>query len=130
MRWLSLSTLKSSSSEQTSEGLQTRSFSYSVLQTYMPIPTKNLLSPALNRWLDNQEVCQQLNISPLVSFSTLLATLSLAYSKVSFIRKFFPDTSPPFVMFLYFRLEALVGSILPFRPSPPCTSTGAVLLSW
>ena len=85
---------------------------------------------SLNRWLDNQEVCQQLNISPLVSFSTLLATLSLTYSKVSFIRKFFPDTSPPFVMFLYFRLEALVGSILPFRPSPPCTSTGAVLLSW
>ena len=32
------------SSEQTSEGLQTRSFSYSVSQTYMPIPTKNLLT--------------------------------------------------------------------------------------
>ena len=45
MRWLSLSTLKSSFSEQTSEGLQTRSFSYSVSQTYMPIPTKNLLTP-------------------------------------------------------------------------------------
>ena len=45
MRWLSLSTLKSSSSEQTSEGLRTRSFSYSVSQTYMPIPTKNLLTP-------------------------------------------------------------------------------------
>ena len=44
MRWLSLSTLKSNYSEQTSEGLQTRSFSYSVSQTYMPTPTKNLLS--------------------------------------------------------------------------------------
>ena len=44
MPWQSLSTLKSSSSEQTSEGLQTRSFSYSVSQTYMPIHTKNLLT--------------------------------------------------------------------------------------
>ena len=44
MRWLRLSTLKSNSSEQTSEGLQTRSFSYSVSQTYMSIPTNNLLS--------------------------------------------------------------------------------------
>ena len=45
MPWLSLSTLKSNSSEQTSEGLPTRSSSCSVSQTYMPIPTKNLLTP-------------------------------------------------------------------------------------
>ena len=44
MPWRSLSTLKSSSSGQTSEGLQTRSSSCSVSQTYMPIPTKNLLT--------------------------------------------------------------------------------------
>ncbi|WP_162608007.1 hypothetical protein, partial [Parabacteroides sp. An277] len=35
---------KSNYSEQTSEGLQTRSSSYSVLQNYMHIPTKFLLS--------------------------------------------------------------------------------------
>ena len=44
MHLLNHSMLKSSSLELTSEELWTRSFSYSVLLTYMSIPTKNLLN--------------------------------------------------------------------------------------
>lgn len=44
MPWQSPSMQKSNSSGLTSEELLIRSSSYSVLQNYMPIPTKNLLS--------------------------------------------------------------------------------------
>gem|GEM_PF-3646207 len=44
MHLLNHSMLKSNSLERISGELLTRSFSYSVLQTYMPIPTKFLLS--------------------------------------------------------------------------------------
>lgn len=43
-------------------------------------------------WLESR-LLNSLNPS-IVSFLLFLATLFLAYSKASFIRKFFPDTSP------------------------------------
>ena len=44
MRSLNHSTLKSNSSERISGELLTKSFSYSVLLTYLPIPTEFLLT--------------------------------------------------------------------------------------
>ena len=73
-------------------------------------------------WLESR-LLNSLNPS-IVSFSLLLATLTLAYSKVSFIRKFFPDTSPPLIMFPYFRLEALVG------PNPSSSPISTLYMDW
>ena len=46
------------------------------------------------------------------------------YTKVSFIRKFFPDISPPLIMFPYFRLENLVG------PTPSSSPISTLYIDW
>lgn len=68
MRSLNHSTLKSNSSERISGELLTRSFSYSVLLTYLPIPTKILLTKIM---------LEKLRISLIFINLVLLKSLSL-----------------------------------------------------
>ena len=70
MRWLSLSTLKIKLFRANLRGVADKKFFLFRIANLYAYPHKKSTDPckSLNRWLDNQEVCQQLNISPRARF--------------------------------------------------------------